>query len=172
MIRALRQSGRPDLVIEVLVPDFHAREDCLRTVLDARPDVFNHNVETVARLYTMVRPQAKYGRSLEVLRRARQIAPETITKSGIMVGLGEKPAEVKASIRDLREAGSEILTVGQYLRPSSENLEVVEFVHPDVFKMYESHALELGFKSAACGPFVRSSYQAEQVLHGARTTNQ
>jgi lipoic acid synthetase len=168
VIEALREHGSPDLVIEVLVPDFHAREECIRTVLQAPPDVYNHNVETVQRLYPTVRPQAEYRRSLEVLRRVRRLAPEMVTKSGIMVGLGETREEVKACLRDLRGVGCEILTVGQYLSPSPESLPVEEFIHPDVFKEYEAFARKIGFKNAACGPFVRSSYQADQVLNDIR----
>ena len=168
VIRALRAACGPQLVIEVLVPDFHAREECLATVLDARPDVFNHNTETIERLHTPVRPQGSYRRSLEVLRKVKQLQLDATTKSGLMVGLGETVDEVKATVRDLRTVGCEILTVGQYLRPSAAHLPVAEYVHPDMFKEYERYALALGFKAAACGPFVRSSYQAEHVLANAQ----
>ena len=167
-VQALRKTCGPDLAIEVLVPDFHARDDCLRTVLAARPDVFNHNLETVPRLYPSVRPQADYARSLRLLRKARDLAPEMTTKSGLMLGLGERPDEVRAVLKDLREAGCEVVTLGQYLSPSAGHHPVVEFVRPEVFDAYRQYALELGFRAAACGPFVRSSYQAEQVLEEAK----
>ena len=168
VIEALRAAGGPDLVIEVLVPDFHARDECLRVVLAARPDVFNHNLETVARLQPLIRPQADYRRSLEVLRKAKQFAPALATKSGLMVGLGETPDEVRATLDDLRGAGCEILTVGQYLSPSQEHYPVAEFVRPEVFDSYREYALKIGFRAAACGPFVRSSYLAEQVWQDAK----
>lgn len=168
VIETLRRYCGPELVIEVLVPDFHAREDCLRTVLAAKPDVFNHNTETIERLHPPVRPQGDYRRSLKVLAMAKAIAPAVATKSGLMAGLGETPEEVLATLDDLRAAGCEILTIGQYLRPSPHHLPVAEYVRPETFARYEKHALALGFRSAACGPFVRSSYQAEQVLARAR----
>ncbi|HEY3321131.1 MAG TPA: lipoyl synthase [Planctomycetota bacterium] len=166
-IRAVRELCGPEVVIEVLVPDFHAREECIGAVLDARPQVFNHNLETVERLQPTVRPQADYRRSLNVLGIARRLQPELVVKSGLMVGLGEKADEVRAAIADLREAGCGILTVGQYLQPSKSQLPVVEYVPPDVFKDYANYALSLDFASAACGPFVRSSYHAEQVFKNA-----
>lgn len=167
VIRSLRSYCEPGLIIEVLVPDFHAREDCIRTVIDAQPNVFNHNTETIERLHPPVRPQGNYRRSLKVLETAKRFAPSIKTKSGLMVGLGETQDEVCAVIGDLRSAGCNILTIGQYLQPSITHLPVVEHVHPDVFKKYEDHALSIGFSAAACGPFVRSSYQAEQVLTSA-----
>ncbi|MBI3828879.1 MAG: lipoyl synthase [Planctomycetes bacterium] len=168
VIEALRAACGPGLIIEVLVPDFHAREDCLRIVVEARPNVFNHNTETIERLHSPVRPQGNYRRSLEVLSTVKRLDAKAVTKSGLMVGLGETQEEVRLTLRELREAGCEILTIGQYLRPSPQHLPVAEFVHPDTFKAYERYALELGYKAAACGPFVRSSYQAEQVLAGAK----
>ncbi|MCW8132704.1 MAG: lipoyl synthase [Planctomycetota bacterium] len=168
VIRALRETCGPELIIEVLVPDFHAREDCLRAVVEAGPDVFNHNTETIERLHPPVRPQGNYRRSLEVLQTVKRLDARMTTKSGLMAGLGETPDEVKQTIRELREASCEILTVGQYLRPSPQHLPVAEYVTPEIFKEYERHALALGFKAAACGPFVRSSYQAEQVLVDAK----
>ncbi|MCZ7644831.1 MAG: lipoyl synthase [Planctomycetota bacterium] len=165
-IAALKAACGPELVVEVLTPDFHAREDCLRTVVEARPGVFNHNTETVERLHPPVRPQGDYRRSLRVLSLVKRLDPALPTKSGLMVGLGERFDEVRVTLDELREAGCEILTVGQYLRPSPEHLPVAEFVTPDTFRRYEEYALSIGFKAAACGPFVRSSYQAEQVLEG------
>jgi lipoyl synthase len=166
VLHVLREHCGRDLMIEVLTPDFHAREDCLRVVVDARPSVFNHNIETVERLYPQVRPQAIYRRSLQVLETVRRLDGKLATKSGLMVGLGETQDEVRACLRDLRSAGCQMLTVGQYLQPSKNHLPVREFVPPDVFKSYERFALELGFAAAACGPFVRSSYQAEQLMRG------
>jgi lipoic acid synthetase len=168
VIEALRAAGGGELVIEVLVPDFHARDECLRVVLAACPDVFNHNLETVARLQPLIRPQADYRRSLEVLRKAKQSAPAIVLKSGLMVGLGETPDEVRAALDDLRGAGCEILTVGQYLSPSQEHYPVAEFVRPEVFDSYREYALKIRFRAAACGPFVRSSYMAEQVWRDAK----
>jgi lipoic acid synthetase len=164
VIRMLRSYCGENLIIEVLTPDFHARRACLQTVLDAQPNVFNHNIETTEALHREVRPQGNYRRTLNVLSLAKQIAPEITTKSGMMAGLGETREDVKTVIADLRNAGCEILTVGQYLQPSKTHLPVREYVHPDVFADYEEYALSIGFRAAACGPFVRSSYQAEAVL--------
>jgi len=168
VIRTLRDYCGPELIVEVLVPDFHAREECIQTVVAAKPHVFNHNTETVERLQTPVRPQGNYRRSMTVLEIAKRLDPTVATKSGLMVGLGETQDEVRTAIRDLRAAGCDILTIGQYLQPSKTHLPVQEYVHPDDFKSYEDFALDLGFRSAACGPFVRSSYQAEKVLEAAR----
>ena len=164
VIHSLREACGTELVIEVLTPDFHAREDCLQTVLDAKPDIFNHNLETIARLHPVVRPQAKYDRSLDVIREVRRLDPTMATKSGLMAGMGETEEELRKAIRDLYEAGCKILTVGQYLSPTKEHHPVAEFVKPEVFDAYREHAMELGFRAAFCGPFVRSSYQAEQVF--------
>jgi lipoic acid synthetase len=168
VITMLRSYCAPELVIEVLTPDFHAREDCIRTVVEAKPNVFNHNLETVERMQKPVRPQGSYTRTLKTLSTAKKLDASVTTKSGLMVGLGEAQDEVRQAIRDLRGAGCDILTIGQYLSPSTTHLKVVEHVHPDVFKSYEEFALSIGFSAAACGPFVRSSYQAEQVLENAQ----
>ena len=167
VIRMLRECCGPEPIVEVLTPDFHAREDCLRTVLEAQPDIFNHNLETVRRLHPVVRPQAKYERSLEVLRKVRRLDPQRTIKSGLMVGMGETPAELREALRDLRDAGCEILTVGQYLSPSKDRHPVAEYVRPEVFAAYREYAMELGFRAAFCGPFVRSSYQAERLFADA-----
>jgi len=164
VVSALRSSF-PAMVVEVLTPDFGGLEGDLRTVMDAGPHIFNHNLETVPRLYMTVRPQAVYGRSLEVLRRAKEMSPGCHTKSGLMAGLGET-FEVVAVMRDLRAAGCDLLTIGQYLRPMKDNIEVAEYVLPEMFERYRETALELGFVSAACAPFVRSSYNAEEVFEG------
>ena len=176
VIETLRAHCGEQLVIEVLVPDFHAREECIRAVLEAQPHVFNHNLETVERLYPSVRPQGDYRRALKVLEMAKRLsgashgqdAHATVLKSGLMVGLGETREEVCAAIRGLRGVGCDILTVGQYLQPSPAHLPVAAFVLPGVFKEYEAFAVSLGFSAAACGPFVRSSYQADRVHRRAR----
>jgi lipoic acid synthetase len=143
-----------------LTPDFHAHEECLRIVAEARPHIFNHNVETVERLTPVVRSRAKYRISLDVLRRMKGIAPEIVTKSGIMLGLGEKEPEIFQTMDDLREAGVQVLTMGQYLRPTPQHLPVVEYVHPDTFRFYKEIAEKKGFEHVASGPLVRSSYHA------------
>jgi len=150
----------PAMVIEVLTPDFHAKDECLQEVAAARPHIFNHNLETVERLTAMVRSRAKYPVSLKVLRRMKEIAPEIVTKSGIMLGLGETEPEIFQAMDDLREAGVQVITIGQYLRPSAQHLPVVEYVHPDTFKVYERIGYDKGFEFVASGPLVRSSYHA------------
>ena len=150
------------ILVEVLTPDFNGDDQALSIVLEARPDIFNHNLETVPSLYPKVRPQADYRRSLEVIRRAKR--PGILTKSGIMVGLGESAGEVKALLEDLLAIGCDAVTIGQYLRPTRENLEVVEYVEPDVFKEYEEFGRAIGFRHVYSGPFVRSSYNAELLL--------
>jgi len=158
-IEAIR-AAQPDMAIEVLTPDFHAKEECLRLVAEAKPHIFNHNVETVERLTPLVRSRAKYRVSLQVLRRMKDIAPEIVTKSGIMLGLGETEPEIFQTMDDLREAGVQVLTMGQYLRPTPQHLPVVEYVHPDTFKLYKEIAEKKGFEHVASGPLVRSSYHA------------
>jgi lipoic acid synthetase len=152
-----------EATVEVLTPDFQGRADLVARVLAAGPEVFNHNVETVPRLYPAVRPEADYRRSLDVLRLAHEHGGP-LTKSGLMLGLGETRAEVLAVLRDLRAAGCEALTLGQYLRPSAGHLPVDRFVTPSEFGRYERDATELGFLGVAAGPFVRSSYHAEGLL--------
>ena len=149
-----------EIVIEVLTPDFHAKEDCLRVVAEAKPQIFNHNIETVERLTPMVRSRAKYRVSLQVLKRMKEIAPGVVTKSGMMLGLGETESEIFQAMDDLREAGVQVLTLGQYLRPSKQHLPVVAYVHPDTFKMYGDVAYQKGFEHVSSGPLVRSSYHA------------
>jgi lipoic acid synthetase len=164
-IRAIR-NALPAAKIEVLTPDFQGEWDALGIVLEARPDVFNHNVETVKRLYDIVRPGADYRRSLEAHRIAGRLMPGMKTKSGVMVGLGETVDEVREVFRDIREAGCDLLTVGQYLRPAKKNLPVVEYIHPDVFEALKLYALGLGFEFVASGPLVRSSMNAEEMYTG------
>jgi lipoic acid synthetase len=155
----------PGATTEVLIPDFQGSADALTTVLNAKPDVLNHNVETVPRLYASIRPQAIYERSLELLRRAANDGRPTV-KSGIMVGLGETASEVTDLMRDLRTAGCTVITIGQYLRPSRRQTPVVEFVTPEQFSEYEKTAADMGFKNAFCGPYVRSSYRADERMSG------
>ncbi len=149
--------------IEVLTPDFKGNLDALHIVLDARPDTFNHNVETVPRLYRRVRPQAQYQQSLDVLRGARIYSPDVLTKSGFMVGLGETRDEVKRLLEDLRAHDVDVATIGQYLQPTRDHLPVEDYIHPDVFEEYKSHGERLGFRAVFAGPLVRSSFMAELV---------
>ncbi|MCX7712774.1 MAG: lipoyl synthase [Chthoniobacterales bacterium] len=158
-IQAIREMD-DSIVIEVLTPDFNNRDSSLHTVLDAGPDVFNHNIETVERLTPLVRSRARYSRSLEVLRKAHEYSPHIMTKSGIMLGLGEREEEVIKTFYDLYESGVRILTVGQYLRPSPRHLPVVEYVPPEKFEFLKDIALQIGFEYVASGPLVRSSYHA------------
>ncbi|MFP4163667.1 MAG: lipoyl synthase [Chitinispirillaceae bacterium] len=151
----------PGATVEVLIPDFGGCEQALGTVLDSAPDVLNHNIETVPRLYSSVRPQAEYDRSLELLSRAASDGRAAV-KSGMMVGLGEQLQEVEGVMADLRASGCTILTVGQYLRPSRSQVPVKEFVTPQQFSSYEQIALSLGFEHVFSGPYVRSSYRAEE----------
>jgi lipoic acid synthetase len=152
----------PDVGIEVLIPDFQGSRSALQTVVDAAPDVLNHNVETVPRLYAAVRPQADFLRSIEVLRQAKAANPSLTTKSGLMVGLGETREEILKVMVDLRSASCDMITIGQYLSPSAVHHPVVEYVKPEIFEKYHRDALRLGFRDAASGPFVRSSYMAEK----------
>ncbi len=148
--------------VEVLVPDFQGDGDALRTVLGAGPDVLNHNIETVPRLYPTVRPRAQYRRSLQLLARSREWAPAIPTKSGLMLGLGETDTEIRATLEELREAGCAILTLGQYLQPSAGHLPVMRFVPPEAFLGWRETGLAMGFSEVAAGPFVRSSYHARE----------
>jgi len=149
--------------IEVLTPDFQGDIQSLRTVLEAGPDVFNHNIETVKRLYPVVRPAADYERSLFMLRKSKEIAPDIFTKSGLMLGLGETNDEVMEVLRDLRKVACDFVTIGQYLRPTKKNLPVVEYILPEIFEDLRIKALDMGFKYAASGPLVRSSMNAEEM---------
>jgi len=158
-IEAIRTMD-PSIIIEVLVPDFHAQEWCIQIVLDAAPDVFNHNLETVERLTPVVRSRAKYRTSLEVLSKAKELQPKIVTKSGLMLGLGEKESELFQTMDDLRAIGCQVLTLGQYLRPSPQHLPVIEFVPPERFDAYGQIARAKGFEHVASGPLVRSSYHA------------
>lgn len=152
----------PACRVEVLIPDFQGSEEALNIVLDAQPDILNHNTETVPRLYKTVRPQAQYHRSLELIERAKSRG--FTTKSGVMVGLGETNDEILETMSDLHEAGCDILTIGQYLQPTSAHLPVLRYVHPDEFAMFKEKGLAMGFRYVESGPLVRSSYHAAQQL--------
>jgi lipoyl synthase len=160
----------PEARIEVLTPDFCGDPDAVARVLDARPDVFNHNMETIARLYKRVRPQADYRQSLEVLRFGKRYRPEILTKSGLMAGLGEEPAEVEQLLGDLRAANVDVATIGQYLQPTRRNLPVRSYVTPAQFDLYRDYGLSIGFKMVFSGPLVRSSYMADLVNEEASRT--
>jgi lipoic acid synthetase len=162
-VRALN----PDCTIELLIPDFKGSVSALATVLEELPDILNHNIETVPRLFKLARPGGRYQRSIELLRRSRQIAPSVPTKSGLMVGLGETMDEVKQTLVDLREAGVSIVTLGQYLQPSKAHLPVDRYVHPDEFAALKEYALQLGFAHCEAGPLVRSSYHAHEQAQRA-----
>ncbi len=157
----------PDARVEVLTPDFCGDLEAVARVLDAAPHVFNHNMETAPRLYARVRPQANYRQSLAVLEYARRRAPDVLTKSGFMVGLGETAEEVRELLRDLRASGTDVATIGQYLQPTRRNLAVAEYIPPRVFEEYREYGLTLGFKAVFSGPLVRSSYMADEVARGA-----
>jgi lipoic acid synthetase len=166
-IRELR-NALPHAAVEVLTPDFRGNLSAVETVVNAKPDYFNHNVETVPRLYDFVRPGSRFERSLAVLAHAKRLDPHTTTKSGLMLGLGERRDEVLDVMKHLLASGVEILTIGQYLQPKREKLDVVEYVHPAVFEEYRLRGEELGFRAVFSGPFVRSSYMADLVAHEAK----
>jgi lipoic acid synthetase len=168
-IREIRDQV-PGCTVEVLTPDFKGDQDAIRTVIDARPDTFNHNIETVPRLYPAVRPQAKYRRSLEVLRYAKELNPDGLTKSGFMVGLGEVEEEIRRTMLDLREHEVDILTIGQYLRPSENHLPMSRYYAPKEFATFRKLGLEMGFRHVESGPLVRSSYHAHEQTEDARSS--
>ena len=163
VIRAIRER-LPRCKVEVLIPDFQGSHDALATVMEARPDVLNHNIETVPRLYRQVRLGARYERSLDILRQAKRLAAGIPTKSGLMLGLGEDPEEIRQSMRDLREHEVDILTLGQYLQPSPRHLPVRRFVSPGEFDEYRQLGQDLGFSHVESGPLVRSSYHADSAV--------
>ena len=165
-IRAVRHR-RPDTRVEVLIPDFVGNWDALRTVVEAGPAVLNHNTETVPRLYSRARPKGEYTRSLELLRRVKQIDPAMPTKTGLMVGLGETIAEIEQVLRDLREQDVDLLTIGQYLRPSPKHLPVARYVEPAEFEALKAFGMALGFRHVESGPLVRSSYHAGEQASAA-----
>lgn len=165
-VAAVRRAA-PEARVEVLTPDFRGDLDAVARVLDAAPHVFNHNMETVERRYSRVRPQADYRQSLAVLEFAHRYAPGTLTKSGLMVGLGETDDEVRELLRDLRAAGTEVATIGQYLQPTRRNLPVQAYVEPAQFDAWRDYGLDLGFRAVFSGPLVRSSYMAEETFERA-----
>ena len=154
----------PDTKVELLIPDFLGDTKALAAIVESNPEVLGHNIETVPSLYNKVRPEADYIRSLEVLSKAKEMGYKGKTKSGIMVGLGEKEVEVLSVFRDLRKHGCDFLTVGQYLRPSPDHIELAEYIHPDQFERYAEKAYKLGFEHVASSPLVRSSYMAHEAL--------
>jgi len=166
-IRAIRRRC-PDTGIEVLIPDFEGNWDALAAVIAARPDILNHNIESIERLYRTVRPQAKYRRSLELLRRAKELDPTLVTKSGMMLGVGEELDETREAMRHLRESECDVLTLGQYLRPSVKHIPVIRYVAPEEFAQLRHDGLEMGFKHVESGPLVRSSYHADEQVPGDR----
>jgi lipoic acid synthetase len=167
-IQAVRALNR-EIKVEVLIPDFQGNPSSLNTVLKKYPDVLNHNIETISRLYPEVRPQADYKRSLNLLRKSKELCPQISTKSGFMVGLGETEDEVLELLRDLREAGCDFLTIGQYLQPRKDRIPVVRYVPPDEFDKYKRIGEEMGFRAVASGPFVRSSFHAFEMFKATMT---
>lgn len=167
-VRAIHEAC-PDTTVEVLPADFHARRDCIETLCAAGPELYNHNLEMVERLTPFIRPQGSYRRSLDVLRIVKELAPHIITKSGLMVGLGESEAELHRAFRDLRGVGCDVLTIGQYLQPTPDHhWPIKRFYRPEEFDALRDAALAMGFISVAAGPFVRSSYNAEDVFEESR----
>ena len=169
-IEAIRKQS-PQCRTELLIPDFSGRTNDLYTVLNAGPNILNHNIETVERLYRVARPGGRYNRALDLLKKAGDYRPTIPTKSGVMVGLGESLDELFCTMIDLREAGCNILTIGQYLRPSVAHLPVVKYYHPDEFKMLKEHASGLGFRHVESGPLVRSSYHAHEQANAAELSD-
>ncbi|MCC2669846.1 MAG: lipoic acid synthetase [Armatimonadetes bacterium] len=162
-IRAIRRRC-PETGIEVLIPDFEGNWDALAAVVEARPDILNHNVESIERLYKIVRPQAKYWRSMELLRRVREMDPTIVTKSGMMLGVGEELDETRVAMRHLRDVDCDVLTLGQYLRPSAKHIPLIRYVTPDEFRQLKEDGLQMGFKHVESGPLVRSSYHADEQV--------
>jgi lipoic acid synthetase len=167
-IQALREAI-PDVRVEVLIPDLQGQPAAIAKVVAAGPDVLNHNLETVPRLYKRVRPEADYRRSLNLLERVRDLAPPMMTKSGLMLGLGETETEVMGTLEDLRHVDCRMVTLGQYLQPTPDHLPVQRYVPPEEFDHWRDVALQMGFQQAASGPLVRSSYQARELFRTART---
>jgi lipoic acid synthetase len=166
VIEEIRRQA-PGCSVEVLIPDFQGDQEAIRTVVDARPEILNHNTETVLRLYRVVRSGARYERSLELLRYAKELRPAGLTKSGVMVGLGEETHELLAVFRDLASAGCDILTIGQYLRPSRDHLPIARLYTPQEFAELKAEALSMGFRHVESGPLVRSSYHAHEQANSA-----
>lgn len=167
VIKAIRKLS-DNTTVEVLIPDFKGSREALEIVLEAEPDVLNHNIETVKRLYSEVRPEANYDRSLRLLQRAKEIKPDVITKTGIMVGLGETEQEVLELMDDVRSTGCDLITIGQYMQPTKEHLPVYEYISQEQFDKYREAGQKKGFMYVASGPLVRSSYRAEEALRSER----
>jgi lipoic acid synthetase len=163
VVKELRKLGQA-ITIEVLIPDFDGDEAALEKVIASKPDIINHNIETVPELYSGVRPMANYQRSLDLLKAVKEKDNTILTKSGIMLGLGETEPAVINVMKDLRNVGCDIITIGQYLAPSSNHHPVIEYVHPDIFEKYRDIGMDLGFKNVVSAPLVRSSYHADEVL--------
>ncbi|QZY53599.1 lipoyl synthase [Crassaminicella profunda] len=163
VIKAIK-SREKQIVVEVLIPDFQGDESALNKVVEAKPEIINHNIETVPRLYHKVRSMARYERSLEVLKNIKKMNDHIFTKSGIMLGLGEKKEEIMKVLKDLRGVRCDFLTIGQYLAPSAKHYPVVAYIKPETFEKYKEEALKLGFEFVASGPFVRSSYNAAEAM--------
>jgi lipoyl synthase len=159
----------PDALIELLIPDLQGNNDALKKIVESRPNVLNHNIETVPRLYPVVRPEAVYRRSLDLLKQVDDFDSDIVTKSGLMLGLGENTGEIRDTLKDLLNAGCRLLTLGQYLQPTKAHLPVKRFVPPWEFDNWRTIALEMGFIEVACGPFVRSSYQAKKLYRRVRS---
>lgn len=170
-VEALRIAN-PDGLIEILTPDFRGNWDALARVVASKPNVYNHNLETIPRLYKTVRPQANYQRSLDLLTKVKEMDAGMWTKSGIMVGLGETDDEVRWVMEDMRKHNVDICTIGQYLRPSLKHHDIIRFVEPEMFEQYKQWGYDMGFSYVASGPYVRSSYFAEEVLAGAASLDQ
>ena len=171
VIEAVRREASPDTTIEILTPDFRNKPGALETVIAAKPDVFNHNLETVPRLYSFIRPGARYFHSLNLLSKVKAIDPEIFTKSGIMVGLGETEVEVLQVMDDMRSADIDFMTIGQYLQPTKKHVEIEEFIKPDQFVKFKKRALSKGFLHVSSSPLTRSSHHASEdfeVLKAAR----
>ncbi len=167
VIRQIREQA-PGCQIEVLIPDFQGSEQAIQTVVEARPEILNHNTESVPRLYRAVRSGARYDRTLRLLEYAKQTAPTMVTKSGVMVGLGEETHELLQVFRDLAAVGTDVLTIGQYLRPSRDHLPMPRFYTPDEFAHMKQEALRMGFRHVESGPLVRSSYHAHEQAGAAQ----
>jgi lipoic acid synthetase len=162
-IQAIRRLDRK-IRVEVLIPDFRGDLSSLKIVLEEGPDVLNHNIETVPKLYHQVRPQADYKRSLDLLKKSKGLYPHILTKSGFMLGLGETEEEIIDLLQELRKVGCDFLTIGQYLQPRPDRLPVVRYIPPEEFEKYKKIGLEIGFRSVASGPFVRSSFHASEMF--------
>jgi len=166
-VKEIRQKV-PHARVELLIPDFQGNKDALRSIAEVRPDVLNHNIETVPRLYTIVRPEAAYRRSLDLLKHVVTFDSTIITKSGMMLGLGEQPEEILNTLRDLLDAGCQLVTIGQYLQPTKAHLPVERYIPPTEFDNWRNVALEMGFAEVASGPFVRSSYHAKKLYQAVK----